>query len=207
MAELHVQPKRNNYWWLWVILIIIIIAGAYYYFNVYKKDKPVDPNSTTLLDSSASSSNQMEVKPDTSSLSLSSANLWNQVDFNSPDTSFSEVNDSRITVKSNAHFLIYSLSSQYLFENNISNLSKEGMRSLNQVGASIKKRFNSADVRVLDNTDSTTSQSLANERAKAINNYLVDSLNLGQSQVSVFETGEPMKIPDKSNTDYIVVKK
>ena len=204
MAELHVQPKRNNYWWLWVILVIIIIAAAYYYFDVYK---PVEANPTALLDSSNSSSNQMEVQPDTSSLSLAGPNLWNQVNFNSQDTTFSEVNDSHITLKSNAHFLIYSLSSQYLFENNISNLSKEGMKSLNQVGASIKKRFDSADVRVLDNTDSTTSQSLASERAKAITNYLVDSLNLGQSQVSVFQTGEPMKIPDKSNTDYIVVKK
>lgn len=204
MAELHVQPKRNNYWWLWVILIIIIIAFAYYFFDVYKKNNTVETNSTTLLDSS---NNQNEAQPDTSTLSLAGDNLWNQVDFNSPDTSFSEVNDSRITLNSNAHFLIYSLSSQYLFENNNSSLTREGKSSLNQVGTSIKRRFDSADVRVLDNTDSTTSKSLASERSKAINNYLVDSLNLGQSHVSVFQTGEPMKIPDKSNTDYIVVKK
>lgn len=204
MAELHVQPKRNNYWWLWVILIIIIIAAAYYYFNVYKKDNPVEPNSTTLIDSS---NNQNEEQRDTSTLSLAGANLWNQVNFNSPDTTFSEVNDSHITLKSNAHFLIYSISSQYLFENNKSELTMEGKNSLKQVCASIKKRFDSGDVRVLDNTDSTTSKSMASERAKAVSSYLADSLQLGQSHVSVFQTGETMNLPDKSNTNYIVVKK
>ena len=204
MAELHVQPKRNNYWWLWVILIIIIIAFAYYFFDVYKKNNTVETNSTTLLDSS---NNQNEAQPDTSTLSLAGANLWNQVNFNSTDTTFNEVNDSHITIKSNAHFLIYSISSQYLFENNNSELSKEGKNSLKQVGVSIKKRFDSGDVRVLDTTDSTTSKSLASERAKAVSNYLADSLQLGQSHVSIFQTGEPMKLPDKSNTNYIVVKK
>lgn len=45
MAELHVQPKRNNFWWLWLLLAIIIIAGLIYYFNYYKKGKTIEMKS------------------------------------------------------------------------------------------------------------------------------------------------------------------
>ncbi|KAA9036513.1 hypothetical protein FW778_18000 [Ginsengibacter hankyongi] len=39
MAQLHVQPKRNNYWWLWLLIILIIVAGAvYWYLNYYRKE-------------------------------------------------------------------------------------------------------------------------------------------------------------------------
>ena len=50
MAQLHVQPKRNNYWWLWLLIILIIVAGAvYWYINYYRKD------GNTVYDKTASS--------------------------------------------------------------------------------------------------------------------------------------------------------
>ncbi len=36
MADIHVQPKRNNLWWLWLLIILIVAAVAYYlYINNY----------------------------------------------------------------------------------------------------------------------------------------------------------------------------
>lgn len=203
MAELHVQPKRNNYWWLWVLLIIIIIVGIVYYVNYYQKNN-IAENPTAFVDSSNEQSN---IPAHTSGLALAGANLWNQVNFNSPDTTFNEITDSHITVKSNAHFIIYSLPDQTLFEINKSNFTSDGMKILTQVGESIAKRFDSADVRIFDNTDSTVSENLASQRAKAVSDYLINSSKLNKSHVSVYQTGEPITLPDKMNRDYIVVKR
>ncbi|MEO8821756.1 MAG: hypothetical protein ABI267_05355 [Ginsengibacter sp.] len=203
MAELHVQPKRKNYWWLWIILIIIIIGAIYYYVNYYHKDKVVE-NTTTFVDSS---NEQNNVSPDTAKLALAGANLWNQVDFNSPDTTFNEISDSHITVKSNAHFIIYSVPDQTLFEINKSNFSSDGTKILTQVGESIAKSFDSADVRIFDNSDSTVSENLASQRAKAVSDYLVNSSKLNKNHVSVYQTGEPITLPEQTNRDFIVVKR
>src|SRR5690348_903614 len=109
MAELHVQPKRNNYWWLWVLLILIIIAALIYYFNYYQKGKPLQLPGAA--DSTAMNN------PDTVSAPVApTANLWDQVDFDSPDTSYVEVTDKNIMTKSNSHFVIYSEDVSHLFE-------------------------------------------------------------------------------------------
>lgn len=202
MAELHVQPKRKNDWWLWVILILIIIGAIYYYVNYYQKNNIVD-NTTTFVDSTE----QNNASPDTAKLALAGANLWNQVDFNSPDTTFSEISDSHITVKSNAHFIIYSVPDQTLFEINKSNFSSDGTKILTQVGESIAKRFDSADVRIFDNSDSTVSENLASQRAKAVSDYLVNSSKLNKNHVSVYQTEEPITLPEQRNRDFIVVKR
>jgi len=203
MAELHVQPKRNSYWWLWIILIIIIIGGIYYYFNYYNKNNVVE-NTTTVIDSS---NEQNNTQADTSNLSSAGANLWSQVNFNSPDTTFSEVNDSHITIKSNAHFVIYSISDQSLFENNKSEITNDGKKILTEVGASIQQRFLTSDVRILDNTDSVSSQNLASQRAEAVSAYLVNSSKLDQNRVFVYHSGEPVTLPDKANKVYVIVKR
>jgi flagellar motor protein MotB len=202
MAELHVQPKRNNFWWIWLLLIIIIIAAIIYYTN-YKKNNPVN-NNTALVDSSGQQNN---LPADTSSLSLAGANLWSQADLNSEDTTFDEISDSHISVKTNAHFIIYSIADEGLFENNKSDFTNDGTKILTQVGESIAKRYDSADVRIFDNTDSSASEDLSAQRAKAVSDYLVNSSKLDKSHVSVYQTGEPITLPDKSNRDYIIVKK
>ena len=102
MAELHVQPKRNNYWWLWLLLILIIIAALIYYFNYYQKGKQMELPGAA--DSTATINNA-----DTASPAVApTANLWDQVDFDSPDTSYPEVTDKNLITKSNSHFVIYS---------------------------------------------------------------------------------------------------
>jgi hypothetical protein len=111
MAELHVQPKRNNYWWLWLLLALIIIAGGlYYYFNYYQKDNGV--TNTTNTDTSYREST---TNVDTINTVAAGDNLWSQVNFDSPDTTYDEVSDKKVATKANAHFVIYTISSNDLF--------------------------------------------------------------------------------------------
>jgi|SRR6185437_3448620 len=203
MAELHVQPKRNNYWWIWIILLIIIIAGIYYYFNYYNKNDTVE-NTTTTIDSSSVENN---TKVDTSSISPAGDNLWSQVDFNSPDTTFSEINGSHTTIKSNSHFVIYSISDQSLFDNNNNEITNDGKKILGEVGASIQKRFPGPEVRILGQPDSVTSQDLTSQRAQAVSAFLVNSSKLNQNHVFVYHSGEPVTLPEKGNRVYIIVKR
>ena len=202
MAELHVQPKRNSYWWLWLVLAIIIVGGIIYYFIVYKNGKTIGTPAVT--DSSYSQNNN---PGDSTNMGLGTANLWDQIDFNSPDTTYSEVTDKNITTQSNAHFVIYSLGTQYLFVPGKADLSNEGKQSLNQVGSSINQRFNSAYIRIYDQSDTTQPDRLAVQRAETIGNYLVNNSRLDQSHITVYQQGEPPAVSAKSNTVNIVVKR
>ena len=202
MAELHVQPKRNNFWWLWLLLAIIIIAGLIYYFNYYQKGETMEMASP--VDSSYSLNNSS----DTSVVDIApSANLWDQVDFNSPDTSYVEVTDKNVTTKSNAHFVIYSMDVQNLFADSKSDLGDSGKQSLNHVASSINQRFKSADVRIYAQSDTSYTDQLALQRGESISNYLAKNSNLDQSRISVYHTGEGTSVPDKKNTVNIVVKR
>lgn len=203
MAELHVQPKRNNYWWLWLLLAIIIIGGAiFYYVNYYQKGKTLF--NTTNTDSTYS---QNTTPADSTNMGLGQANLWDQIDFNSPDTTYNEVTDKNVTTKSNAHFVIYSMNTQNLFVDNKSDLSNDGRNSLNQIASSINKRFNSADVKLYAQSDTAQADQLAVQRAESISNYLSNNSNLDQSHITVYHPGEPSSVPGKSNTVNIVVKR
>jgi outer membrane protein OmpA-like peptidoglycan-associated protein len=200
MAELHVQPKRNNYWWLWVLLILIIIAALIYYFNYYQKGKSLQLPGTA--DSTAMNN------PDTVSAPVApTANLWDQVDFDSPDTSYVEVTDKNIMTKSNSHFVIYSEDVSHLFENGKSDVSKEGKQSLDQIASSINKRFTTADVRIYAQSDTAHADQLAMQRGESVSNYLAKNTNIDQSRISVFHPGEGTSVPGKKDQVSIVVKR
>ena len=201
MAELHVQPKRNNYWWLWLLLILIIIAALVYYFYYYQKGKQLELPGAA--DSTATINNADSASPAVAP----TANLWDQVDFDSPDTSYPEVTDKNLVTKSNSHFVIYSEDVSKLFENGKSDLSKEGKQSLDQVASSINKRFNTADVRIYAQSDTAHADQLAMQRGESVSNYLAKNTNIDQSRISVFHPGEGTSVPGKKDQVSIVVKR
>ena len=171
MAELHVQPKRNNYRWLWLLLALIIIAGAvYYYFNYYQKNDT--GTNTTNTDTT-----YQESRADVDTINTASAgdNLWSQVNFDSPDTTYTEISDKKVTTKANSHFVVYTISTGDLFSDNKSDLSKDGKESLKQVRTSISQRFDSPEIKIYDQTDTSHIDSLAMERAKSVSDYLANN--------------------------------
>jgi len=203
MAELHVQPKRNNYGWLWLLLAILIIGGAlYYYFNYYKKSDTT--GYTTHTDSTHQQNNRNTNTVDTAS---KPDNLWSQVNFDSPDTTYTEVSDKKVSTKANAHFVIYSLNSNDLFSDNKSDLNKEGKESLQQVRTSISQRFTSPDIKIYDQTDTSHIDSLAMERAQSVSDYLSKNSKIDKNRITVYHPGEPASLPTKTNTMNIVVKR
>jgi len=205
MAELHVQPKRNNYWWLWLLLVILIIAAAvYYYLNYYQKGNTLSNSTTT---DSTSYNRQNNATTDSTNVAPANANLWSQINFNSPDTIYAEVTDKNVTEKANAHFVIYSINDNALFDNNKSDLRDDGKRSLKQIGASIDKRFENADVRIYNQTDSLKRDQLADERAEAVKKYLINNSKLKENHISVYKVGESSSLPTNSNTIDIVVNR
>lgn len=202
MAELHVQPKRNNFWWLWLLLAIIIIAAIFYYFNYYRKGK------TISFTSSRDSSYTLNNAPDTATDAVSpKANLWDQIDFHSPDTTFPEVTDKNVNTRSNVHFVIYSMDVPHLFTDAKTNLSNDGKESLDQIASSIHQRFNSADVRIYAQSDTAHTDPLALQRADSIRNYLAQKPGIDQGHITVYHPGEGTSVPDKKNTINIVVKR
>jgi hypothetical protein len=203
MAELHVQSKRNNYRWLWLLLAIIVISGAiYYYLNYYQKNKT---EASTKITHSISNENDDPL----GSVSMGSGplNSWDGIDFNSPDTTYAEVTDKNVTIKSNAQFVIYSLNSQNVFVDNKIDLSNEGKQSLNQIGASINQRYKSSDIKIYDKSDTIQPGRFAEERAESVSNYLINNSKLDQSHLTFYYTNKPSSGPDNSNTVNIVVKR
>ncbi len=203
MAELHVQPKRNSYWWLWLLLAIIIIGGAvYYYLNYYQKDNNRSNNTTTTDSTSYNQQNKTH-----SANVPTTANLWSQVNFDSPETTYTEITDKEVRAKANAHFVIYSMNDSTLFENNNSELRNDGKQGLKQIAASIDQRFKDRDVRIYNQTDSTKQDQLADARAENVKKYLIKNSKLEENKVSVFKVGDPSSLPTKSNTVHIVVNR
>ncbi|HEV2832570.1 MAG TPA: OmpA family protein, partial [Hanamia sp.] len=196
MAELHVQPKRNSYWWLWLLLAIIIIGGAvYYYLNYFQKDNARSNNATATDSTSSNQQNK------TNSTNVpATANLWSQVNFDSPDTTYTEVTDKEVSAKANAHFVIYSMNDSTLFENSKSELRNDGKKGLKQIAASIDQRFKEGDVRIYNQTDSTRRDQLADARAENVKKYLIKNSKLEENKFSVYKVGEPSSLPTKSNT-------
>ena len=134
-------------------------------------------------------------------------NSWDEIDFNSPVTTYPEVTAKNVTIKSNDQFVIYSLNSQNVFVDNKNDLSDEGKQSLNQVGASINQRFQSNDVKIYDKTDTVQPGHFAEERAESIANYLINNWKLDQSHLTFYYTSKPSSMTGKSSTVNIVVKR
>jgi hypothetical protein len=201
MAELHVQPRRNNYWWLWLLLAIIIIGGAlYYYFNYYQK------NHTASYLTDTDSSYQTTANVDTTNTASTGSDSWGGINFDSPDTTYKEISNKKITTKADAQFVIYSVNNGDLFSNNKSELSKEGKESLHQILTSINQRFHSPEIKIYDQTDTTRVDSLDIQRTQSVINYLNEG-SKDQGRITANHSGGQGVLPTKTNTTNIVVKR
>jgi hypothetical protein len=161
-------------------------------------------NTTTTTDSSY---DQTSTGIDTVNTVAAGDNLWSQVNFDSPDTTYEEVADKKVATKANAHFVIYTISNNDLFPEKKKELSSEGRESLQQVRNSIGKRFNSPEIKIYNQADTTHPDSLALVRAETVSKYLSDNSKITKSQITIYHPGEPASVPTKINTVNIVVKR
>ncbi len=176
MAELDVQPKKSSPWWLWLLLALIALALLFYFL----RDKDASPGMTTGNDS-AQVSNTMDPN-------------WDSVDFNSPAAAYDEISDKDINVRGTDKYSIYSIGENILFATDQSSIQASGESKLQQVVASLNKRYKGATIGVYGRTDSTGTAShnkeLGAERAEAVKNWLVKNGNIDESKVTTHSLGQ-----------------
>jgi len=175
MAELNVQPKKNSPV-LWIILAIIALALLFFLIRGCSDTKPLSTSDT--------------VKKDTLATTVAD---WDQVDFNAPATSYQEITDKEIALRGNDKYTIYGIGENILFAKDESTIQPGADAQLKQITASLKKRFDDADLAVYGSTDNTGTashnQKLGADRAKAVRNWLIAN-DIDEDKITVKSKGE-----------------
>lgn len=183
MADLNVQPKSKSPWWLWLLLILIAAALLYFFMN---------RNNHTTSDKVVTDSTS--VTKDTALVAGATEPDWNSVDFNSPATKYDELTDTAISVRGNDLYTIYSLGENILFSKDHSTLEASADAKLNEITASLNKRFKGARIGIFGSTDNTGTAEhnvkIGGDRAVAVKNWLVSKGGFSADNVSLHSLGE-----------------
>jgi outer membrane protein OmpA-like peptidoglycan-associated protein len=127
---------------------------------------------------------------------------WNDVDFNAPAVTYDEVSDKNINVRGNNNYGIYGVGENILFDEGKSTLRSGAEANLRQIVGSIDKRYSGSNVRVYGYTDAVGSagynKELAEQRAEAVRNWLVQNGNVAENRISVHPVGEGQPVASNS---------
>lgn len=175
MAELDVQPKKNNPWLIWLILGVIIAAVIFYFLVPNKNNNLAAGKDSTATDTSALAA-------------------WDNVDFNAAETSYEEITDTSISVRGNKDYTIYGMGENILFNVGDTALQASAQYQLKQIASSVNKRYKEAALAVYGRTDSTGSAGLNKElgklRAEAVKQWLVENADLKPENIMVYSKGQ-----------------
>lgn len=193
MANLNVQPKSPTPWWIW-LLLLLIGAGIIYYV-LLKKDSHSSDKAVT--DSAL-------VTTDTSLIVAATEPDWDNIDFNVPGITYSELSDTDIVVRGKDNYSIYALGENIIFNKDESTLQKSADDKLSQISGSLKKRFEGSKIGVFGGTDATGSAyhnaKLGERRAETVKNWLVTKGGIEADRLSVHSMGEKQPIADNTTT-------
>ncbi|MET3980102.1 outer membrane protein OmpA-like peptidoglycan-associated protein [Mucilaginibacter sp. UYP25] len=186
MAQLDVQPKRKGSVFIWIIFAIIAIATAVLLYRGCNKSAPIkmDTSDTTQTDSAKSDSNVI----------VTTQPNWNAIDFDIPRSKYDEVTDTAIIVKGNDKYTIYSLGENILFAADESTLQPSAESKLEQIAASLARRYKTAEIAVYGHTDSTgtagANKQLGEDRANAVKDWLSTKADIVPDKISIHSLGE-----------------
>jgi outer membrane protein OmpA-like peptidoglycan-associated protein len=192
-------------------LILIIKQTINYYgkFRCSTKEKGVD----TTLDTPGARSSCAFILPvkgcgndtkdavatttdsvTTSTTTTATGSGWDDVDHNGPVVNYDEITDKNINVRGNSNYGVYSLGESILFDEGKADIRSSAAQNLEQINASISKRYNGGEIRVFGYTDATgsaaTNKELAEQRAEAVRNWLVKNGKVDEGKVSIHPVGE-----------------
>lgn len=176
MAHLEVQPKsRVSAWWSWLLLVAGLIV-------------------LTLFFAKACGSYENDHIATTRNSQASQDSGWNAISFNGPLLSYDEITDSSISVRGGEGYAIYSVGEEVLFDSDKSTIRKEAEAGLQQLAASISKRYHEGAIRIYGYTDAKGSagynRELAEQRAEAVKAWLVDHAHISREAISLHPVGE-----------------
>lgn len=184
MAELNVQPKKNNSWWIWALLALVLLALLFFLLKGCNNKTAT----TGTTDSTATKTT------DTSSKAMASTTDSNKVDFNSPKASYDEITDSTISVRGNNNYSIYGLGNDILFDTDKSTIKSGAQNQLKMISASLAKRFKGANITIYGNTDSKgtpeLNKKLGAARADAVREWFVKNGGIPEQSITVHSLGE-----------------
>lgn len=185
MAELHVQPKKKSSWLPWLIGAILLIALlAFLWRTCNNTTKAVGATDSTSTGGAVATTTPAGTKtPD-----------WNDLDRNAPAANYDEITNKDISVRGNDNYGIYSLGENILFETGKSTILKNSEQNMQQLTASINKRFPGGDLRIYGYTDSVGSsgsnKELAQQRAQSVKTWLATNAGFDSSRISINAIGE-----------------
>jgi outer membrane protein OmpA-like peptidoglycan-associated protein len=196
MAELNVQPKRKGSILPWIILGLVILALIY--FLVRGCDGGAS-NGTAGDSTSRGDKIGVTSTPD------DGTSLWGDVDFNAPEMTYDEITDKNINVRGNERYAIYGLGENILFDEGKATIRSQAEQNLKQITASIAKRYNDGNIRIYGHTDATGSagnnKELAERRAEAVRNWLVQNGAITNNRVTVNAIGESQPVASNSTDE------
>jgi len=187
MAELEVQPKKKSPV-IWILVIIAILVLLF-----------------LLMRGCGNSSTTFTGGADTSNVIATTVADWDEVDFDAPVATYEEVTDTGIEVRGNEKYSIYGLGENILFATDQSNIQGGATQQLNQIAASLKKRFDGASIAVYGNTDAAGSaghnQELGAARAESVKNWLVEKAGIAADKISVRSHGESAAVASNATAE------
>ena len=185
MAELNVQPKKNNSWWIWILLLLILLALLFFFLKGCN-----NKTATTGTNTDSTASNNTD---GTKAVATTTPADSNQVNFNSPKAAYEEITDTSISVRGNNNYSIYGLGEDILFDTDKSTIKSSAQNQLKMISASLNKRFKGANITIYGHTDSTGTASknkkLGAERAEAVRNWFVKNGGISEQSIAVHSMG------------------
>jgi outer membrane protein OmpA-like peptidoglycan-associated protein len=191
MAEIDVQPKKkgSGSFLPWLLGILAVIVLCIFLFR--KKDT----NDTADRD---------RANYNNTSTNAAAAGGWSAIDWNAPSTNYEEVTNHDIEVRSKDNYAVYGLGENVLFDKDAATLKSGAENNLQQIVASINKRYSGGDVGVFGFTDATGSeghnQELSQQRAETVRSWLVKH-GLDESHVTILAKGENNPVATNSTEE------
>jgi len=196
MAELDVQPKSSRPWWLWLLLALLALALIFFLFRSCNREEDA-VDATTDTEATGTTAAADGTATDNGD--------WGNINFDAPAAAYEEITDTDINVRGNNEYAIYSLDETILFGTDQSAIQPQAAQKLQQVAASMGQRFNGGQVRIYGYTDAQGSASynkeLAEQRAAAVQSWLVQNGNITQENVSLHPVGESRPVASNATAE------
>lgn len=190
MADLDVQPKRRSSIFPWLLLGLGLIALLFFLTR-----RPSEDETRTATTTSTS----------TTSHAATADRNWDNVDFNAPAANYNEVTNRDINIRGNNDYAIYSLGESVLFDEGKSSLRSNATKNLQQIANSIGQRYTDGQIRIYGYTDASGSaeanKQLAQQRAEAVRNWLVQNGNMKADRISIHPVGEAKPIASNNTNE------
>jgi len=187
MAQLDVQPKQRSPVWIWIILFIVAIGALFLLMRGCNKTAPLRTDQTDTV----ANDTVVTAKPEAVATTQPD---WNAVDFTIPKSKYDEVTDTAIIIRGSQRYTIYSLGENVLFGKDQSKIQESASQKLNQIAASLDKRYKNAFVGIYGHADSTGAaghnKQLAARRAAAVKDWLILNAGVAASNITVHALGE-----------------